>query len=76
MIEDGDVWQQAQEAFEAEQAGREWMDAQDVLCELRESAGLCPKCGSYGEAMHGITSSGVETDYMLCEFCEHQWGHQ
>jgi len=37
----------------------------------------CPECGS-GETIyaHGFTTSGVETSYVACSKCNHQWGHQ
>lgn len=37
----------------------------------------CPECDSgsvvYG---HGFTTSNIETSYIACEMCNHQWGHE
>lgn len=45
-------------------------DAQDFY------AGRCEKCGGQAEKLHGFTSCGVETSYMACDNCGHQWGHE
>jgi DNA-directed RNA polymerase subunit M/transcription elongation factor TFIIS len=43
-----------------------------------EAAPTCPKCGSIeiGKRHHDGTFSVPECDFMHCDDCDHQWGHQ
>lgn len=44
----------------------------DDLCD--QLGNLCPRCGTEGLAAKGMAAE-IETHYMLCEHCQHQWGH-